>query len=77
MTSRSRRERIRRRPNWNSMGQRRVELQDGALVIKTANDSIRLEAPRVYQEIDGRKQPVQSNFVVRGANRAGFAIGVL
>jgi uncharacterized repeat protein (TIGR01451 family) len=36
---------------------------------------VRLEAPRVYQEIAGRKQPVEGSFVLRGANRAGFAIG--
>src|SRR5581483_576828 len=56
-------------------GAQGLELEDGALVIRTAKDSIRLEAPRVYQEIDGRKQTVQGNFVVHGKNRAGFAIG--
>ena len=38
-------------------------------------DSVQLEAPRVYQEIAGRQQPVEGSFVLRGANRAGFAIG--
>jgi len=36
---------------------------------------VRLEAPRVYQEIAGKQQRVEGSFVLRGANRAGFAIG--
>jgi len=58
----------------------KLELKDGALVIHGKNGqgeggSVRLEAPRVYQEIGGKEQAVQGNFVLRGANRAGFAIG--
>ncbi len=56
-------------------GARAIGVEDGALVIKTAGDSVRLEAPQVYQEIDGRKQPVPAKFVLRGSNRAGFALG--
>jgi uncharacterized repeat protein (TIGR01451 family) len=61
-------------------GAKRVELKDGALVIcgengRSDDASVRLEAPRVYQEIAGRKQPVEGRFVLRGANRIGFAIG--
>lgn len=56
-------------------GAQAVDVEDGALVIKTPGDDVRLEAPRVYQEIDGRKHPVQAKFVLRGGNRAGFAIG--
>jgi len=56
-------------------GARHVELRDGALVIKTESSSIRLEAPSIYQQIDGRRQPVTGSFVLRGAKRAGFAIG--
>jgi uncharacterized repeat protein (TIGR01451 family) len=56
-------------------GARHVELHEGALVIKTETSSVRLEAPSVYQQIDGRRQPVDGRFVLRGANRAGFAIG--
>ena len=36
---------------------------------------MRLEAPRVYQEIAGKRAAVEGSFVLRGANRAGFAIG--
>jgi uncharacterized repeat protein (TIGR01451 family) len=56
-------------------GAKQVELRDGALVIATNNGSVRLEAPSIYQQIDGRRQTVAGNFVLRGATRAGFAIG--
>ena len=56
-------------------GAKGLELKDGALVIKGEGGSVQLEAPRVYQEIAGRQQAVEGSFVLRGANRAGFAIG--
>jgi hypothetical protein len=58
-------------------GAKKLELKDGALVVHTqsAGGSVQLEAPRVYQEIAGRQQEVEGSFVLRGANRAGFAIG--
>ncbi|HSY92773.1 MAG TPA: SBBP repeat-containing protein [Candidatus Binatus sp.] len=56
-------------------GAKKLELKDGALVIKGEDSSVQFEAPRVYQEIAGRQQAVEGRFVLRGANRAGFAIG--
>lgn len=56
-------------------GAKQLELKDGALRIRSENGSVQLEAPRVYQEIAGRQQPVEGRFVLRGANRAGFAVG--
>ena len=61
-------------------GAQPLQLNDGALVIPCAGArgegaSVRLEAPRVYQEIAGREQPVEARFVLRNAHRAGFAIG--
>ena len=56
-------------------GARRLEVKDGTLVIHTQANSVRLEAPRAYQRIDGRQQPIQASFVLRGAKRAGFAVG--
>lgn len=49
--------------------------KDGSILIKHGGSAMRLEAPRVYQEISGRRQPVEGRFVLRGAHRAGFAIG--
>jgi uncharacterized repeat protein (TIGR01451 family) len=56
-------------------GAKKLALKDGALVIEGENGSVQLQAPRIYQEIAGRQQPVEGSFVLRGANRAGFAIG--
>src|SRR5580704_14200149 len=57
-------------------GAKRLELQDGALLIASESNSVRLEAPRVYQEIAGRRQPVEASFALRGGNRVGFALGL-
>jgi uncharacterized repeat protein (TIGR01451 family) len=56
-------------------GARKLALQNGNLVIENEDGNVELEAPRVYQEIGGRQQRVEGKFVVRGAKRAGFAIG--
>ena len=56
-------------------GAKKLELKDGALVIHGEDGSVRLGAPRVYQEMGGKRQSVEASFVLRGANRAGFAIG--
>lgn len=56
-------------------GAKRLAVKDGALVVTGKNGSVQLEAPQVYQEIDGRRQSVQGNFVLLGENRAGFSIG--
>jgi len=56
-------------------GAQRLELKDGALLIHNKTSSVRLEAPGVYQQVAGRRQPVRASFVLRGAKRAGFAIG--
>ena len=56
-------------------GAKRLELEDGSLMIRGEDGSVRLDAPSVYQEIDGRKQPVEGAFVLPAANRVGFAVG--
>ncbi len=56
-------------------GAQQLELQDGALLVEGRNGSVRIEAPNVYQQIAGRRQPVNAAFVLRGQNRAGFSIG--
>jgi uncharacterized repeat protein (TIGR01451 family) len=56
-------------------GAEQVQLQDGVLVIRTGQGRVSLQAPRVYQETGGERRPVDGRFVLRGANRVGFAIG--
>lgn len=56
-------------------GSRRLELKDGDLLVEGEGSSMRIKAPRVYQEIAGRREPVEGSFVLRGAQRAGFSIG--
>jgi uncharacterized repeat protein (TIGR01451 family) len=56
-------------------GAKGLKLKDGALIIQSEGGSVQLEAPSVYQEIAGRQQAVEGRFVLRGPNRAGFAIG--
>ncbi|HXJ89376.1 MAG TPA: SBBP repeat-containing protein [Candidatus Binatia bacterium] len=56
-------------------GARRIELKDGSLFICGDNGSVQLEAPSIYQEIDGRKKLVDGFFVLRAENRVGFAVG--
>jgi len=57
------------------LGAKKLELKDGSLVIHGEDESVQLEAPTVYQEVDGRKQNVRGAFVLRAENRVGFAIG--
>jgi hypothetical protein len=56
-------------------GANRLQLRSGALVIEAQGGAVRLDAPRVYQQINGRQQPVEGSFVLHAGNRAGFAIG--
>ncbi len=56
-------------------GAKALELKDGALIVKGESGDARLEAPRIYQQIAGGRQPIEGGFVLRGANRAGFSLG--
>ena len=56
-------------------GAKQVQLKNGALVVSTGRRSVQLEAPRLYQEFAGQKHAVEGKFVLRGKNRAGFAVG--
>ncbi len=55
-------------------GARKLEVKDGALIIHARHGSVALQAPRVYQEIAGRQQPIDASFVLHSNNRAGFAV---
>ena len=56
-------------------GARRIELNAGALTVATEHGNVRLEVPRVYQEINGKQQAIDAKFVLKAGNRAGFLIG--
>jgi uncharacterized repeat protein (TIGR01451 family) len=56
-------------------GAKQLQLKNGSLVIKGESGSMQLDAPRIYQEIAGRQQPVEGRFILRGDKRAGFAVG--
>ncbi len=56
-------------------GAQKLELSHGDLILKGTGASVRFNAPRVYQSIAGRQQPVDGRFVLRAANRVGFEIG--
>jgi uncharacterized repeat protein (TIGR01451 family) len=56
-------------------GAKKLEVKGGSLVIEGENGSVRLDAPTVYQEIDGRRKAIEGAFALRAANRAGFEIG--
>lgn len=56
-------------------GAKKLELKGDSLLIRGENGIVRLDAPKVYQEVDGRRQPVEGAFVLRAENRVGFAVG--
>ena len=56
-------------------GAQQLEVRNDALVIRTGERSVKLQAPTVYQEMAGEKRAVDGKFVLRGGNRVGFAVG--
>jgi uncharacterized repeat protein (TIGR01451 family) len=56
-------------------GAKQLKLQDGNLVIEAPDGVVRLDAPHVYQQLNGQQQPVEGSFVLRADNHVGFAIG--
>ncbi len=56
-------------------GVSKLQLTGGDLILKGSGASVRLQAPRVYQSVAGRQQPVEGRFVLRAASRVGFEIG--
>jgi uncharacterized repeat protein (TIGR01451 family) len=56
-------------------GAQKVELSSGSLILKGDGGSLLFAAPSVYQEIDGRRQPVEGRFALRASNRVGFEVG--
>ncbi|HMK21311.1 MAG TPA: SBBP repeat-containing protein, partial [Terriglobales bacterium] len=56
-------------------GSHKLELQSGDLKITTAGGEVRLQAPRVYQEIAGSRQSVAAKFAQLAADKVGFELG--
>ncbi len=53
-----------------------VALNDsGELELRTGKAEVRWQRPRVYQESQGRRTPIEARYEMRGANRAGFRLG--
>jgi len=49
--------------------------QQGELVIPTRDGQVRMQAPKIYQEVNGQQRPVSGHFALRAANQVGFEIG--
>jgi uncharacterized repeat protein (TIGR01451 family) len=56
-------------------GSQKLELSSGGLTLKGEGGNLLFAAPVVYQEIDGRRQPVEARFAMLASNRVGFAVG--
>ena len=56
-------------------GTQKIELNSGSLVLKGDGGSLLFAAPSVYQEINGRRHPVEGSFALRASNRVGFEVG--
>ncbi len=50
-----------------------VRLRHGALLVRVRDAILREEPPEVYQEIEGRRTPVQASYVIR-QGRVGFRL---
>ena len=46
----------------------------GDLVLRTGAEAIRQHRPQIYQEIDGRRQPIAGRYVLRGPSQVGFDV---
>jgi uncharacterized repeat protein (TIGR01451 family) len=48
---------------------------EGNLELEIGSGSVALEAPRAYQERQGKRVPVEARFVLRAGNEVGFELG--
>ncbi len=58
-------------------GAKKLEVEDGASVIRSDADSIRLEAPQVYQEIPARSRRWKAASFCAERSTSAFAVGCL
>lgn len=49
--------------------------QTGALVLETDAGEVRQQPPVAYQEIDGRRRPVEAAYVLKNHGEVGFKVG--
>ncbi len=56
-------------------GTTQIRMQGGNLQLKGRYAEVQLQAPHIYQEVDGREQAIAGRFVKRAANRVGFEVG--
>src|SRR5712692_850889 len=47
---------------------------DGDLLLSISGGTVCLHRPRIYQDVDGVRQPIIGRYVVKGENRFGFEI---
>jgi Beta-propeller repeat/Domain of unknown function DUF11 len=59
----------------NFKGSRNVKLESGDLVLETADGSVRLQAPRVYQGVGATQRSIDGRFLLLASNTVGFEIG--
>jgi uncharacterized repeat protein (TIGR01451 family) len=62
-------------PELQFDGAKHLQLREGNLVVRGQGGSVQFEAPHVYQNLDGREQPVTSRFILHADNRVGFEVG--
>ena len=56
-------------------GARQISVdQTGNLVLTIGTEELRLLRPGVYQEMNGHRQPLQAQYVIRGGSRVGFQV---
>jgi uncharacterized repeat protein (TIGR01451 family) len=56
-------------------GASKLNFDHGDLILRGTTAKVRLQAPRIYQQIGNRQQEVEGHFVLRAENRVGFQVG--
>src|SRR6266478_7848560 len=59
----------------NFAGPEKLSLDaQGGLELAVQKSQVRLEKPRIYQEVDGARIEISGNYVLKSAHEAGFQI---
>jgi hypothetical protein len=62
------------RLKFRGVGKLRVD-EKGDLLLGSRGEEVRFEKPVVYQEVGGRKTPVEGSYVLASTNQIGFRLG--